>query len=168
VSVIGEAFVGEGSEAAHINVVLGHSTGPVGTAWATALATPREGHAPFMVCLQPNLPVKPATLFVNKATLAHDQHAALHWGAAQSGVASGVLRAVAEGLISKEKVDEQVLLVAVWVAPEAQDADLVYEFNREATYLALRNAVRGLPVVDDVLAQRNKPVNGYYLPKEFR
>ena len=36
---IGESFVGDGVNAAHINVVLGRRDGPVGTAWATALAT---------------------------------------------------------------------------------------------------------------------------------
>ena len=38
---IGESFVGEGAEAAHVNTVLGEREGPVGTAWATSLATPR-------------------------------------------------------------------------------------------------------------------------------
>ena len=35
--LIGESFVGDGVNAAHINVVLGRRDGPVGTAWATAL-----------------------------------------------------------------------------------------------------------------------------------
>ena len=38
--LIGESFVGEGAEAAHINTVLGARRAPVGTAWATALADP--------------------------------------------------------------------------------------------------------------------------------
>ena len=45
---IGESYVGEGAEAAHINTVLGDRDGPVGAAWATALATPRAGHAAFV------------------------------------------------------------------------------------------------------------------------
>ena len=72
---IGEAFVGEGAEAAHVNTVLGKREGSVGAAWATALATPTVGHAPFVAVLQPGLPVKPVTLFVNKATIAGDEHA---------------------------------------------------------------------------------------------
>jgi 5,6,7,8-tetrahydromethanopterin hydro-lyase len=36
---IGEAFVGSGSNAAHVNTVLGRRDGPVALAWATALAT---------------------------------------------------------------------------------------------------------------------------------
>ena len=87
--LIGESYVGEGAEAAHINTVLGGRDGPVGTAWATALATPRPGHTAFVVILRPNLPVKPLTLFVNKAPMADEQHGNLTWGAAQAGVAGG-------------------------------------------------------------------------------
>src|SRR5438552_15692763 len=92
--LIGESYVGEGANAAHVNTVLGGRDGPVGAAWATALATPSHGHAPFVVVLHPGLPVKPFTLFVNKATIASDSHANLTWGAAQAGVASGVADAV--------------------------------------------------------------------------
>ena len=87
--LIGESFVGEGAEAAHVNTVLGGRDGPVGTAWATALAMPRPGHAAFVTILRPNLPVKPLTLFVNKAAMADERHGDLTWGAAQAGVAGG-------------------------------------------------------------------------------
>ena len=44
--LIGESYIGEGAEAAHVNTVLGERSGPVGVAWATALATPeRRAHA---------------------------------------------------------------------------------------------------------------------------
>ena len=66
--LIGESFVGKGAEAAHVNTVLGDRDGPVDIAWATSLATPGTGHAPFVVVLRPGLPPKPLTLFVNKAT----------------------------------------------------------------------------------------------------
>ncbi len=88
--LIGESFVGEGAEAAHINTVLGDRAGPVGTAWATALATPSAGHTPFVAVLEPGIPVKPLTLFVNKAAITGDVHGTLTWGAAQAGVAGGV------------------------------------------------------------------------------
>ena len=76
---VGEGFAGSGPDAAHVNTVLGPKDGPVGTAWATALATPRTGHVPFVVVLRPNLAVKPMTLFVNKAAVspADDRHARL-------------------------------------------------------------------------------------------
>jgi 5,6,7,8-tetrahydromethanopterin hydro-lyase len=46
VVLIGESFLGEGAEAAHVNTVLGHRPGPVGVAWAPALAEPSAGHIP--------------------------------------------------------------------------------------------------------------------------
>ena len=52
---IGESYVGEGMEAAHVNTVLGERSGPVGVAWTTALATPTRGHAPFLAVIRPGL-----------------------------------------------------------------------------------------------------------------
>lgn len=163
--LIGESFIGHGAEAAHINTVLGHRAGPVGTAWATALATPSAGHTPFVAVLRPGIPVKPLTLFVNKAAIAGPEHGTLTWGAAQAGVAGGVADAVADGIISAAEVDDLVLIAAVWVDPAARDADLVYANNRAATRAALRAAGRSLPDLADVLAARAAPSNPYFQPK---
>ena len=159
---IGEAFIGEGPEAAHVNTVLGPRDGPAGAAWATALATPSAGHAPFVVVLAPSLPVKPPTLFVNKAALAGDAHAALTWGAAQAGVAGGVADALAEGVVPAGAVDELVLIAAVWVAPAARDADRVYRNNRAATRAALALGRARGPALDAVLAARARPWNPFF------
>ena len=78
---IGEAFVGSGPEAAHLNTVLGAKGGPVETAWVTALATPGPGHIPFVTTLRPGVPAKPMTLFVNKATLEGETPLRAHLGA---------------------------------------------------------------------------------------
>jgi len=159
---IGESFVGEGAEAAHVNTVLGVRSGPVGTAWATALATPSAGHAPFVAVVRPGVPARPATLFVNKAAIESDRHAELTWGAAQAGVAAGVLDAVAEGLVADP--DDLVLIAAVWVNPKAADADLVYANNRSATREAIRAGATNTPSVADALAVRHEPSNPFYTP----
>jgi 5,6,7,8-tetrahydromethanopterin hydro-lyase len=162
--LIGESFVGEGAEAAHVNTVLGGRDGPVGTAWATALAMPRPGHAAFVTILRPNLPVKPLTLFVNKAAMADERHGDLTWGAAQAGVAGGVADAVADAVISAEDAEELLLIAAVWVNPAAKNAGLVYRNNRAATRNALANAAAGTPRVADMLAARHEPRNPYFTP----
>jgi 5,6,7,8-tetrahydromethanopterin hydro-lyase len=159
---IGESFVGEGLEAAHVNTVLGRRDGPAGAAWATALATPSAGHAPFVAVLRPGLPVKPLTLFVNKAAIAGDEHARLTWGAAQAGVAGGVADAVADGSIAPEAVDELVLIAAVWVAPAARDAGAVYRNNRAATRAALAAGRARAPALEQVLAARGRPWNPFF------
>jgi len=161
---IGESFVGEGADAAHVNTVLGRYGGPVETAWATALATPRAGHAAFVVVLRPNLPVQPLTLFVNKATIVGDRHGELTWGAAQAGVAAGVADAVATGVVPEGEATGLLLIAAVWVNPQADDADAVFANNRRATTEALANGAARRPGVDDVLAHRDEPFNAYYAP----
>lgn len=161
---LGEAFVGTGAEAAHINTMLGDRDGPVGQAWATALATPRQGHAAFVTVLQPGLPVQPFTLFVNKATIAGDGHARITWGAAQAGVAAGVADAVASEVIAAADAADLVLIAAVWVDPSAAEEDLVFANNRDAVASALAAGRAGAPAVDDVLAQRAAAWNPFFRP----
>jgi 5,6,7,8-tetrahydromethanopterin hydro-lyase len=160
--LIGESFIGDGVEAAHVNVVLGPRDGPAGAAWATALATPRAGHVPFVAVVQPGLAVQPPTLFVNKAAIEPGRHADLTWGAAQAGVAAGVADAVAEGIIDAGKVAGLALIAAVWVNPDAGDEQAVFANNREATLIALRNARDGVPPIADVLAARDEPWNPFF------
>jgi 5,6,7,8-tetrahydromethanopterin hydro-lyase len=159
---IGEGFAGEGPHAAHVNTVLGPREGPVGTAWATALATPRAGHASFVVVARPNMPVKPPTLFVNKAELRGDDHSRLHWGAAQAGVARGVLESVAEGTIPPGEVEGLLLIAAVWVDWVAADEEAVYANNVEATRAALASAAEGRPRLDELLAIASEPANPFF------
>lgn len=164
---LGESFVGDGVNAAHINTVAGPRSGPAGVAWASALASPSAGHVPFVAVLAPSLPVKPMTLFVTKAAPANDEHGLLIWGPAQAGVAAGVADAVAEGVLAAADVDELAVIAAVWVNPGADDADAVYRNNRTATATALRNGAAALPLLDDVLAARSRPANPFYTAPEL-
>jgi 5,6,7,8-tetrahydromethanopterin hydro-lyase len=161
---VGESFVGDGVNAAHINTVLGDRNGPAGTAWATALGSPSAGHVPFVAVLRPSLPVKPLTLFVSKAAPENGDHGLHIWGPAQAGVAGGVADAVAEGVIPAGHADSHLIIAAVWVNPGADDADMVYRNNRTATFEALRNGASGLPRLDAVLAARGSVSNPFYTP----
>ena len=159
---IGEGFVGDGADAAHINTVLGARGGPVEVAWASALAQPSAGHAPFMVVQRPGLAVKPFTLFVNKAAIAGERHGELTWGAAQAGVARGVRDAVRNGSIDRALADELLLIVAVWVNPSAADAAAVFANNAHATLDALTAGAHGEPTIDAVLAEPGQPWNAFF------
>jgi 5,6,7,8-tetrahydromethanopterin hydro-lyase len=160
---LGESFVGEGANAAHVNTVLGPRDGPVGTAWATALATPTHGHAPFVVVLHPGLPVKPFTLLVNKARIEHDGHAHMTWGPAQAGVASGVAEAVAQEIVFDI---EDVLIAAVWVDPKADDEQAVFENNAQATLAALAMGQQGVPTQTDIEERREEVWNPFFTPRD--
>jgi 5,6,7,8-tetrahydromethanopterin hydro-lyase len=163
---IGEGFAGDGPNAAHVNTVLGSKDSAVGTAWTTALATPRLGHAPFVVVVRPNVPVKPFTLFVNKAAVdgeRNERHAHLTWGAAQAGIAAGVAGAVRKGVVPEADAEALLLIAAVWVNPSADDENAVYANNETATLAALVAGRDGTPTVADVLAA-GAPRNPFFRP----
>jgi 5,6,7,8-tetrahydromethanopterin hydro-lyase len=161
VTQIGEGFAGEGADSAHVNTVLGARGGPAEAAFATALAQPAPGHTPYLVVLRPGLPVKPFTLFVNKATVASESHGKLTWGAAQAGIAQGVAESVLAGVIPRARVDELVLIAAVWVAPTARDEEAVYRNNLAATRAALAAGAAREPRLENVLAAASAPENPY-------
>jgi 5,6,7,8-tetrahydromethanopterin hydro-lyase len=160
--IIGESFVGTGVNAAHVNTVLGPREGPVGSAWVTALATPRPGFAAFVAIAQPGVAVVPPTLFVNKAAIDGETHGKLTWGAAQAGVARGVGLALEEGVIDRSEAGNLVLIAAVWVNPSADAPQAVYENNVSATLRALRNGMSGGPGLDEFLAAARAPFNPYF------
>ena len=117
-----------------------------------------------MAVLQPGLPVKPLTLFVNKASIDGEEHARLTYGAAQAGVAGGVADAVAEGTISRDEVDGLLIIAAVWVSPAAHDEQAVYRNNRDATRAALNAAMQQVPKIDEILDARDVPENPFFKP----
>lgn len=164
--LIGEGYEGTGSSAAHVNVVLGERRGPIASAWVTALATPSVGHSPFMVVARPGLLVAPPTLFVNEATYANDSHAAVTRGAAQAGVAAGVIDSVRAGTIPVAIADSALLICTVWVDPAATEAhsDAVFVNNRAAVGTALYNAANELPTSADVLDAGDAIWNPFYSP----
>ncbi len=161
---IGEGFVGEGVDAAHVNTVLGDRSGPVGAAWAAGLAGPSMGHAGFMVVGQPGIAAVPPTLFVNKAPIENPGHGLLTWGPAQAGVAKGVALALEEGVIEAAGAAGLVLIAAVWVNPSAADTQAVFANNTVATLQALRNGREGRPSVADAMAAGLSPWNPFFRP----
>lgn len=158
---VGEGFVGDGVNAAHVNVVYGHRGGSVGTAWTTALATPRAGHVPFVAVARPGVPIVPFTLFVNKAAIDGDVHGTLTWGAAQAGIAAGVGRAHEMSLFGRG-ASKLLLIAAVWVNPGANNEEEVFRNNRDATVLALQMARAGGPNRDAALEAMMSPSNPYF------
>jgi 5,6,7,8-tetrahydromethanopterin hydro-lyase len=161
---IGEAWSGEAPNGSHINVVVGRRGSPTAAAIAGALASPRPGHLPFLACLELGAAVRPTTVIVNKSTHESPEQARLTYGAAQLGIAQGVLDAVADGVLPAEEAGELVLLVPVWVDPDAHDETAVRLANRAATRAAIADALSP-PSADDVLAlagRREQAGNAYY------
>jgi formaldehyde-activating enzyme len=142
---IGEGWSGTAPNGSHLNVVLAQRGSPTAAAAISMLALPSPGHTPVLVCVGPTQaeyePVWPPTLMMNKATATDEAHQTLTWGAAQLGIAQGVLDAVADGLI--EATGDLLVLVAVWVDPAGHDETAVREANRAAMRKALGVCVDG-------------------------
>ena len=153
---IGEGLVGDGNEIAHIDLLIGDKTGPVGAAFANALATQSEGHTSLLAVITPNLMCKPATVMITKVTIKGMKQAVQMFGPAQAAVARAVADSVAEGVIPKGKAEEYVIVCGVFIHPAAADDTKIYEYNYAATKLAIKTAMNNEPSIDEVLAKKNE------------
>ena len=152
---VGEALVGDGNEVAHIDLLIGSKAGPVGAAFASALATQSEGHTNLLAVLEPNLPVKPATVLITKVTLKEIRQVLQMFGPAQYAVAKAVADCVAEGTIPADLADDLVIVCGVFIHPAAADNKKIVEYNHAATKLAIERAMKNLPTAAEVTAQKD-------------
>ena len=161
---LGEAFEGEGGNAAHINLILGPRA-ELGPAYALAAASPGPGHIPFLTVLKPNLPVKPFTLFVAKEVLRNEAHERMTWGPGQAGVAAGMTDALLKGALPPEARDEWVAIALVWIDWNADDPEAVYANNRVATATAAERAMEAdWPAFHDLRAGLADVQNPFFTP----
>jgi bifunctional enzyme Fae/Hps len=162
--LVGEALIGKGPEVAHIDLIIGEKEGPVGTAFASGLTQLSAGHTPLLGVIRPNLPPKPSTLIVPKVTVKNMDQAAQIFGPAQTAVAKAVADSVAEGVIPKDRAEELLVIVSVYIDPKATDYDAIYRYNYGATKLAVQRAMAGFPDVDKVLYEKERsthPIMGF-------
>jgi 5,6,7,8-tetrahydromethanopterin hydro-lyase len=158
---IGEALVGEGSEIAHIDLMIGSKDGPVGHAFANALANQKQGFSNLLAGV-PNNICKPAAVMITKVTIKGADQAVQMFGPAQKAVGMAVLDSVAEGVISRSDAENLVIIAGVFIHWEAKDNDKIYKYNYEATKLAIQRALRGEPKVDDIVARRASLTHPFY------
>lgn len=160
---IGEALAGEGNEIAHIDLLIGSKDGPVGHAFANALARQSAGHSNLLAVITPNLAVKPATVMITKVTIKGGTQAVQMFGPAQAAVAKAVADSVASGVIPKSECENLVIVAGVFIHWMAADNKKIYDYNYKATVQAIASAMGGKPTVDEVLAGRNQahPFQGF-------
>lgn len=151
---VSEAQAGEGTETAHIDLVMGSRTGAVGEAFVKAKATPTPGHEPLLAILEPNLQVKPVTMIVPTVTVKNMRQASIVFGSAQSAVAKAVVDSVADGTIPRGAVDDLMIIVNVFVHPAATDRQRIYLNNYSAMRIAIRKALEGKPTVDELIENK--------------
>lgn len=169
--LIGEALMGEGKEVAHIDLLIGDKSGPIGTAFANGLSNLSGGHTPLLAVIRPNLPPKPHTLLVPKVTVKNMEDAGKIFGPAQAAVAKAVADSVEEGVIPKDKVDEWVIICSVFIHPQAKDYRSIYHYNYGATKLALSRALENYPSLEKIMFDKDRakhPIMGFKVPRLWR
>jgi 4-hydroxy-tetrahydrodipicolinate synthase len=154
--LVGEALAGQGSDVAHIDLLIGEKGGPVGDAFTKAKVTPASGHEPLLAILEPNLSVKPVTLIVPTVTITNMRQASMIYGPAQAAVAKAVVDSVADGTIPKEATEELIMIANVFVHPTAVDRQRVYINNYKAMRHAIRKTMEGRPSVDELIENKDR------------
>lgn len=163
--LIGEALVGEGNEIAHIDLMVGTKTGPVGAAFANALSNQSAGHTNLLAVLTPNLAVKPATVLITKVTIKGMKQAVQMFGPAQHAVAKAVADSVAENVIPADQAENLVIVCGVFIHPAAEDDSKIHQFNYEATKQALKSAFAGKPTAAEVTSQKEAVQHPFFVQK---
>jgi 5,6,7,8-tetrahydromethanopterin hydro-lyase len=151
--MVGECLVGDGAEVAHVDLLIGPKDGPVGQAFAAALVNQTDGFTSLLSLITPNLPAKPDTIMTNKVTIRGADQALQMFGPAQAAVARAVVDSVKEGVIPKDQVDDLCIIAGVFIEWDAEDTKKIYDWNYEATKVALQRALSGTPTIDEVIAQ---------------
>lgn len=155
---IGEALVIEGSDldnVAHIDLLIGDKAGPVGIAFANALANQSAGHTNLLAVVSPNIPAKPATVMITKVTLKGSKQVIQMFGPAQAAVARAVVDSVESGIIDKSQAENLVIVCGVFIAPSANSNEKIYKNNYEATKLAIARAMKNEPKIDAIIEAKN-------------
>ena len=154
--MVGECLTGEGNEVAHVDLLIGPKTGPVGQAFAASLVNQTDGFTSLLALVTPNLPCKPDTIMTNKVTIKGAKQAVQMFGPAQAAVARAVVDSVKEGIIPKDQVDDLCIIAGVFIHWDAEDAQKIYQWNYEATKVALQRALSGTPTIDEVLEKEGE------------
>jgi bifunctional enzyme Fae/Hps len=168
---IGEALIGDPPNLAHVDLIVGSKDGPVGISFANALSAPSKGHGALLAAIRPNLLSKPVSLIVPKVTVSDMKDANKIFGPAQAAVAKGIADAVEEGLIPMNKLDDWVIIVSVFIHPEATDYRKIYQFNYGATKLAIQRALKNYPPIEKIFYDKDRakhPVAGIRVPRLWR
>ncbi len=167
---VGEALVGENSELAHIDLLIG-SKESLCTSFANAVSNPSIGHGGLLACIRPNLVPKPYTLIIPKVTVSKMEDANKIFGPAQAAVAKGVADAVEEGIIPMNKLDDWLIIASVFIHPEAVDYRKIYQYNYGATKLAIKRALNKYPPIAKIFYDKDRakhPVANMRIPRLWR
>lgn len=166
---VGEALVAGGppGTAAEPEVIIGELDGPFGTAFANLLGDQVKGHTRVLAILNTDIMVRPSTLMVSKVTVKDDRYTNILMGTVQAAIANGVLDAVRNGDIPRDKANDLGIIVSVWLNPsvatdDSLDHKILFDIHRKATATAIHKAMNNEPDIDWLLENQDEIIHKYY------
>ena len=153
--------------AAEPEVVIGELDGPFGTSFDNLNGDQVKGHTRVLALMNTDMMVRPATIMVSKITVKSNAYTTILMGTVQGAISNGVLDAVRNGTIPKEKANDLGIIVSVWLNPqitsvEDLDHEALFNIHREATRKAIEKAMNNEPSIDYLLENQDKIVHKYY------
>ena len=166
---VGEALVAGGppGTAAEPEVIIGELDGPFGTAFANLLGDQVKGHTRVLAILNTDIMVRPSTLMISKVTVKDERYTNILMGTVQGAIANGVLDAVRNGDIPKEKANDLGIIISVWLNPsvatdDSLDHKILFDIHRKATAEAIHKAMNNEPDIDWLLENQDEIIHKYY------
>ena len=166
---IGEALVAGGppGTAAEPEVAIGEMDGPFGTAFANLLGNQVAGPSRLLALFKTDVMVRPATVCVSKVTVDNERYTNILMGTVQYATAMGVLDAVRNGDIPKDKANDLGIIVSLWLNPSVAtikdlDHKILFDIHREATTRAIHKAMSNEPSIDWLLQNQDKIIHKYF------
>ncbi len=151
----------DGNEVAHIDLLIGDKSGPVGVALQTLWLT-KDGHSNLLAVANSEPGRKAITVMITKVTIKGARQAVQMFGPAQKAVADAVTDCVKSGAIPKDQAEKLCIVCGVFNHWEAADDKKIYQYNYEATKLSIERAMKSEPKVEDVIAQRDTAAHPFY------
>jgi len=146
---VGEGFAGPPfSEIAHIDLLLGWKSGPVGKAIDRARNEPRPGHELAV------LSERPLTLLVPTVTVRTARARQLVYEEAAAGIRLALEHAIARHNLPEALLDDLCLIANVFVHPAASIRQRVKINNYKAMRGAIRKALEGRPTLGELIAEK--------------
>ena len=153
--MVGESLVGDGNEVAHIDLIIGPRGSAAEAAFCNSLTNNKDGFTALLAVIAPNLACKPSTVMFNKVTIKGAKQAVQMFGPAQFAVAKAVADSVEQGIIPKDQCENLVIVCGVFIHWQAADDKKIFQYNYDATKLAIARAMKNEPSASEMLAKKD-------------
>ncbi len=157
--LIGEAMLGKGAEAAHINLLIGDRDSVVGSAITQGILRGKTRDLPFPASIRANLLIKPITFIIPKLDINNTPPKVTMYEVIEHAIGKAIADAVEEQVISSSLLDKWVVLCSIYLDPKAEDGRKLYAYHYSAVKLALQRAFTAYPPLSKILYEKNRARN---------